>query len=914
MFTPEQAQMFGDIVAERVMRDYKLVNDPALNAHLQAIADRMAALSNAGKVHVELFDFPEVNAFTFPGGRVLISRKLVSYAKSEDELAGVLAHEFGHVLSHDPERDQSMLMRKVLNVNSVGDRHDIEEKYNRLLDAFEHKHVRSSRGESEHEQQIADQLAVWLMARAGYDPQAYTQLWDRLNELKSNTGSWLTDFFGTTKPEAKRLRIALKAVGNLPQQCISPKTVTEAEFKSWQQSVAEASRSHRAASLHDVVSERKLDPALRTDLSHLRFSPDGKWILGQDDASVFVFSREPLEFRFRIDAPDAHLAQFSPDSSAVVFYDTNFRVERWNLSLQKREWVHEVVLMKFCMNTALSNDGLYFACVTPQFELLAMDVASGQAVFEKKGFYAPTIYDQWMLFLFGLNDNFEGEIPFFHVEFSPDGHYLICARNSSYMAVDMTRKSAISLPRSIHDRIGNSFAFLGNDRIVGLNSMDTNQAAVVEFPSGKILNEVRTGRAHLEAPSHGTDYVILRPAGQYPVGVLDVKQSKPVMANRVQGFDVYDDKFISERKDGELGLYNVADNKLIASVAVPTGPLGRPSAADVSPDFTTLALSERTRGGVWDLKTGQRKALMRGFRAAYVAQDGMTYLDFPKYDKTSRMLVKMNPADSRYEELIAFDKQGPVDENDGGKSEEQSKAKMTISDIASVQTGPYLVGWRGGIKNDQRELVIRDVNSAKELWTRNFVKGWPERFFVNYRSQRLTLQYSVEDGTARKMISASPALKAQLQYMKSKDTYLALLEVLNLASGTPVGSVIVDFGRFSFKMPAIWAAGDNVVIGDRNNRTLAYSLTSGREVGHAFGTVARLADDGTLLAIENNVGQVALYSLPTMEKRDELSFGSGVAFAVFSNDDKRLFVLTKDHTAYQLKLGSNQDSAAAAAK
>jgi len=69
--------------------------------------------------------------------------------------------------------------------------------------------------------------------------------------------------------------------------------------------------------------------------------------------------------------------------------------------------------------------------------------------------------------------------------------------------------------------------------------------------------------------------------------------------------------------------------------------------------------------------------------------------------------------------------------------------------------------------------------------------------------------------------------------------------------------------------------------------------------------------DGSLLLVENNPGQVTLYSIPSMEKRDELTFPARVSFARFSEDAKRVFVLTNDHTAYTLNLGATEEKVAA---
>ena len=132
-------------------------------------------------------------------------------------------------------------------------------------------------------------------------------------------GSWLTDLFGTTRPEAKRLRSGLHTVAAIPRTCIASRATTEEQFRTWQRAVVEASRGTTTAALPGLISERKLEPALRTDLRYLKFSPGAKWVLAQDDGSIFVFSREPLEFKFRIDASETGPAQFVPDSSALVF-------------------------------------------------------------------------------------------------------------------------------------------------------------------------------------------------------------------------------------------------------------------------------------------------------------------------------------------------------------------------------------------------------------------------------------------------------------------------------------------------------------------------------------------------------------------------------------------------------------------
>ena len=502
ILTPQQAELLGDLVMRQVAGDLRLVNDPALNRYAQAIADRMAVVSGAGTVRVELFDLPSVNAFTFPGGRVLLARKLVAFARSEDEVAGVLAHELAHVLMRGPERRFSRALRAALQVTTIGNARDLEEKYHRLIDNARRSSAGAGQQNSEADELAADQLAVWLMTRVGYPPKAFIDFWDRVNELQAETGNWLSDLFGTTKPGSRRLRGAVKAAAELPASCAGTRPTTDAEFAQWQQSIVAASRVTPEAALHGTISERKLDPPLRSDLSHLKFSPDGRWVLAQDDASVHVFSREPLAFKWRADASDALPAQFSPDSTALVFYDDDYRVERWDLSSGQREWVRELLVAKGCVEAALSPDGAYFACVTPEFDLHVQQVASGDTVFQKRGFYKAELRDVREI-LAAPPAPSDRRTHMFQMQFSPDVRYLVAARHDTSIGVDLVNRVAIPLPGSIRSRVGLSFAFMGPDRIAGVHDSKPEDSAILTFPGGAVLTKLKLGPCLLSVPTRG---------------------------------------------------------------------------------------------------------------------------------------------------------------------------------------------------------------------------------------------------------------------------------------------------------------------------------------------------------------------------------------------------------------------------
>ncbi len=167
------------------------------------------------KFHV--IDSPIVNAFAVPGGYIYVSRGLLALANSESEMAGVIAHEIGHITARHAASRMSQgvlagLGASVISVltgsNAVG----------QIANVGSDLYIKSySRGQEDQ----ADQLGVRYLARAGYDPNsmasflasldAQTRLDKRLAGKSEGAGS---NYFSTHPVTAERVKHAhAEAVG-----------------------------------------------------------------------------------------------------------------------------------------------------------------------------------------------------------------------------------------------------------------------------------------------------------------------------------------------------------------------------------------------------------------------------------------------------------------------------------------------------------------------------------------------------------------------------------------------------------------------------------------------------------------------------------------------------------------------------
>jgi WD40 repeat protein len=892
IFSEEQEQWLGDAMADMLERDYRPPRDPSQSAYLQKIVDKLSA--TLPDTHIKflalMVDSSEANGFSMAGGHIYLTRKLAAAAQNDDELAAVLGHEMGHIASHQFAFETTRDLKRLLGIASVGDRADIYEKFQKLMDArIKDKHPGKS-GDSEDGQDEADRIGVYVTAAAGYSPEGGAQLWNRITFAEGKTGGRFSDFFGMTKPNEKRLRGMMKMNAALPPGCGVKLPVSGDAFAQWHRGVV----ANQAVEATVVIAGEKtvrLTPPLHMDLERLRFSPDGKTILAQDEGSVFTITREPYAVQFRFDAENALPAQFSPDSQNIVFATPGLHSEEWSVADKKMVVAHEPLSRHTCLESKLSPDGRTVICVTLNEEhwemmLTLLDSDTGAVVWEKKDFFKPTYLAVLMMwYSHGVGPTAE----WLPSTFSADGNTLLIGPDDSKLAFDLRTRTPIKIGGDLrNNKISGSYAFIGNDEIVGVNGRDAKNSGIFSFPDGKQLRKMALPASALAsvAGPGGKEYVLMTGLTDSAIALGDLETGKFLLRSKTAPLDSWNGYVLSENTDGSVSLAKMQESCLGEkhSLTLPLSPLGTLRSVAVSPDGKHIALSTRNRGGVWELATGNQEFLLNGFTNAVWADDDSMYAEFPKIGKTERHVGHF-VVSSRASKILTY----------------------AIDDKVHMDFG-QLTEWKQ-LKKGGWELTVHNLTDASVLWTKTFPDSAP-RYTESYGGRELLFTSLLRLNSVKALLKENETLAAEAAAVKMKENG-RLVEVVDRTTGKTVTQMVLELPLNFNGTDGLNRAGDLLYMTSSDNRTVVYSLTTGKQLRQIFGHVVAIDPDSQRVCTLNRRDEAAVYD---SNGKDLAHFRSGstVRQASFREHGTQLILLTADQTVKTVGV-ANEDSTTALA-
>jgi len=168
IYDTDKEVQIGDAVAPKIEEQFKIITDVDVNERVQGILDRIVAVCDRKDIIyvIKVFDEDTLNAVSLPGGYVYVFRGLIDKVHNDDQLAGVIAHEVGHITArHGVKRMQSAYAAMALQLAAATTGSSAAAGANLALTSLFLEYSQQAEFE-------ADRLSVKYLKKAGYDPTA----------------------------------------------------------------------------------------------------------------------------------------------------------------------------------------------------------------------------------------------------------------------------------------------------------------------------------------------------------------------------------------------------------------------------------------------------------------------------------------------------------------------------------------------------------------------------------------------------------------------------------------------------------------------------------------------------------------------------------------------------------------------
>src|SRR5437667_2862193 len=201
-YTPAQDVELGLQAAAEARQQLPVMRDDAVTSYIEDIGRRLAAAVPGELRHPEFrysfeaINVREINAFALPGGPMFVNRGMIEAARTEGEVAGVMAHELSHVVLRHGTAQASKATKYGIGqvagavlgsiigggwgqVISQGTQFGLGAAFLRFSREFERQ---------------ADLEGAHIMARAGYDPRDMANMFKTIEKQGGSNGpQWLSD-------------------------------------------------------------------------------------------------------------------------------------------------------------------------------------------------------------------------------------------------------------------------------------------------------------------------------------------------------------------------------------------------------------------------------------------------------------------------------------------------------------------------------------------------------------------------------------------------------------------------------------------------------------------------------------------------------------------------------------------------
>jgi len=290
LFSPQQDVEIGRRFVIETERQLPLLDDARVNEYISRIGQTLAAQSQSEHYpySFKVVNVADINAFALPGGPIYINRGMIEAARTEGELAGMIAHEIAHVaLRHGTNQASRAWLAKVglgalggfVGDQSVGEIIGVIGGFG--LNPIFLKYSRDAESE-------ADALGAQIMARAGYDPHEMAGFIQTLRRRPRDNSGRDSTFFSDHPSPTDRIEDLEREAAQLRWHRPWRRAGNFDQLRSYVASLPRASGAELAAKLspapveelrkvNDRVSDRVMDAQVEKPSSQSRYyrSPGG---------------------------------------------------------------------------------------------------------------------------------------------------------------------------------------------------------------------------------------------------------------------------------------------------------------------------------------------------------------------------------------------------------------------------------------------------------------------------------------------------------------------------------------------------------------------------------------------------------------------------------------------------------------
>ncbi len=189
MFSPQQDVQVGRENAAQVDKELPILQDATVERYVNELGRRLSAYTpNNREEYVWQFkvvNSEDINAFALPGGFIYVNRATIEAAQDEAQLAGVMAHEEGHVVMRHGTHQASTMMLAKGAVGILGGVLGGQDgsPTGTVLQGVVGLGVNSALlHNSRSAESQADQVGTYVLYQAGYDPQAMVQFFQIIEQ------------------------------------------------------------------------------------------------------------------------------------------------------------------------------------------------------------------------------------------------------------------------------------------------------------------------------------------------------------------------------------------------------------------------------------------------------------------------------------------------------------------------------------------------------------------------------------------------------------------------------------------------------------------------------------------------------------------------------------------------------------